>query len=265
MPLPLWQIVVLAIVQGLTEFLPISSSGHLVVLATWLSGGNVEQLEVADVSVVLHLGTLASILVVYGARLVRLLGEDRRAIPLLIVGTLPAVVIGLGIELTCKELIESALLAGLMLPVTGLVLLWAARQPVGAGQYTHMSWRSALVIGLGQAAAILPGLSRSGTTISVGLQQGLAPRAAATFSFLLAVPAIAGAGVLKLGPLASDQTAHTPWLHLLLGGFVSFLVGLVALYWLIRWLERGRLQLFAWWCIPLGIAVTLHQLWLLTA
>ncbi len=261
MPLPLWQILILAIVQGFTEFLPISSSGHLAVLATWMSGGNVERLEVADLTVVLHLGTLASILVVYGAQLVRLLGQDRRAIPLLIVGTIPAVVIGLSIELTCKELIESALLAGIMLPITGLVLLWGSRQPIGTVQYPQMSWRSALVIGLSQAAAILPGLSRSGTTIAVGLQQGLAPRSAATFSFLLAVPAIAGAGVLKLGKLATEPGAHTPWSHLLLGGLVSFLIGLVALVWLIRWLERGRLQLFAWWCIPLGFVVIVQQLW----
>lgn len=262
MPLPLWQILVLAVVQGLTEFLPVSSSGHLVVIAAWMSSGDVARLEVGDLTVVLHLGTLLSILVVYRARLVGLLQEDRRAIPLLIVGTLPAVVVGLGIELTRKELIESALLAGLMLPVTGLLLLWAARRPPGTVPYPQMSWRSALVIGLGQAAAILPGLSRSGTTISVGLRRGLAPQAAATFSFLLAVPAIAGAGLLKLGSLARHGGPHTPWPHLLAGGLVSFVVGIAALGWLIHWLERGRLRLFAWWCIPLGIAVTLHQLWL---
>ena len=227
MQLALWQILVLAVAQGFTEFLPISSSGHLVVLAALMGSGDPQQLDVGDVSVVLHVGTLFSILVFYAHRIWRLLGEDRRAIPLLIVGTIPAVVVGLSIELTCKHLIENTLLAGVMLVVTGLVLLWAARGMSGTTLYTEMSYRQALVIGLSQAAAILPGLSRSGTTISVGLKQGLSPRSAATFSFLLAIPAIAGAGVLKTIGMATKTGLQTPWPYLLIGGVVSFLVGLV--------------------------------------
>ncbi len=263
MQLALWQILVLAVVQGLTEFLPISSSGHLVVLAALMGAGDPEQLEVGDLSVVLHVGTLCSILVFYARRIWRLLGDDRRAIPLLIVGTVPAVVIGLGIKLTCEHLIESPLLAGVMLVVTGLVLLWSARGPSGRTEYTQMSYRQALLIGLSQAAAILPGLSRSGTTISVALRQGLAPRAAATFSFLLAIPAIAGAGLLTAISAASKAGLQTPWSSLLAGGGVAFLVGLAALGWLVRSLERGRLSLFAWWCIPLGVVVTSWQLYML--
>jgi undecaprenyl-diphosphatase len=261
MQLAFWQILVLAVAQGLTEFLPISSSGHLVILTALMGSGDPQQLDVADVSVVLHVGTLFSILVFYAHHIWRLLGEDRRAIRLLIVGTIPAVVVGLSIELTCKHLIENTLLAGVMLVVTGLILLWAARSLSGVTLYTEMSYRQALVIGLSQAAAILPGLSRSGTTISVGLKQGLSPRSAATFSFLLAIPAIAGAGVLKTIGMVTKTGLQTPWPHLLIGGVVSFLVGLWAISWLINWLERGRLRLFAWWCIPLGVMVTIWQLW----
>ncbi len=263
MQLALWHILILAVVQGFTEFLPISSSGHLVVLSAFIAAGNPEHLDVADLNVVLHIGTLFSIVVFYWQRIWRLLGVDRRVIRPLIIGTIPAVVIGLTVKIACEQLVESALLAGLMLPVTGLILLWALHGMKGQREYTELTDREALWIGLSQAAAILPGLSRSGTTISTGLKLGLKPQAAATFSFLLAIPAIAGAGLLTTISLATKTGLTTPWQHLLIGGIVSFAVGLLALHWLINWLERGRLRLFAWWCIPLGIAVTIWQLWTL--
>jgi len=260
MELALWQVVALAVVQGFTEFLPISSSGHLVVLSALMTHGDPSQLDVGDVSVVLHLGTLLSILVFYWRRIARLVGEDRRVIRLLLIGSLPVVLVGLPIELFCKHLIEIPLLAGFMLPVTGLVLLWATRELSGERRYPELTNRGALAIGLAQAAAILPGISRSGTTISAGLNLGLKPESAATFSFLLAIPAIGGAGLLKGTKMVMKAEWTTPWPYLLVGGVVSFFVGLLALKWLIDWLERGRLRLFAWWCIPLGIGVTIWQL-----
>ncbi len=262
MQLSLWQIAMLAVVQGFTEFLPVSSSGHLVVLAGILGSGDPSELEVADVNVVLHLGTLLSILVVYWHRIWRLLGQDRRVIRSLIVGTIPAVVVGLTIKVTCEQVIENALLAGILLPVTGLMLLWAMRWLHGRSDYVELTDRQALVIGLSQSAAILPGLSRSGTTICAGLRLGLSRQAAATFSFLLAVPAIAGAGLLTVISMANKTGVTTAWQHLLIGGVIAFLVGLLALHWLISWLEQGRLRLFAWWCIPLGLCVTAWQIWL---
>lgn len=262
MQLSFWHIVILAIVQGFTEFLPVSSSGHLVVLSGILASGDPQELEVADVNVVLHIGTLFSILVFYSYRIWRLLGQDRRAIRPLIVGTLPAVVLGLGIKLTCEEVIENALLAGLLLPVTGLTLLWAMRWLNGRGEYVELTDRQAFLIGLSQSAAIFPGLSRSGATICAGLRLGLSRQGAATFSFLLAIPAIAGAGLLTVVSMATETGVTTAWQHLLIGGIIAFVVGLLALHWLISWLERGRLRLFAWWCIPLGIGVTAWQIWL---
>lgn len=261
MPLTLVDILILAVVQGFTEFLPVSSSGHLVVLSAWMSGGVPGQLDVADLNVVLHIGTLFSIIVFYWQRIWRLVGEDRRVIRLLVIGTIPAVVLGLTIKLTCEQLVENPLLAGLMLPITGLMLLWAERHMQGQREYRELSDRQALLIGLSQSAAILPGLSRSGTTICAGLGLDLSPKSAATFSFLLAIPAIAGAGLLTTIKLVRHpDMMTTPWQHLLIGGLVSFVVGLFALHWLIRWLEAGRLRLFAWWCIPLGIGVTIWQL-----
>jgi undecaprenyl-diphosphatase len=263
MQLDLWQILLLACVQGLTEFLPISSSGHLVVLSAWLAAEDPSRLEVADLNVVLHLGTLLSIVVFYWHRLRRLAGEDRNLIVLLLIGTVPAVVVGLTIKLMFEHWVENALLAGLMLPITGLLLVWSSGKLQGRRECAQLTARDACLIGLSQAAAILPGLSRSGTTISAGLALGLAPRAAATFSFLLAIPAIGGAGLLTAVSLATKTEMSSPWQHLVLGGIIAFVVGLFSLSWLIRWLEQGRLWWFAWWCIPLGICVTLWQLTML--
>ena len=257
-----WQMVVLAVVQGLTEFLPISSSGHLVIVAAWFGGGE-KELDVSDVNIVLHVGTLCSILVFYWYRVWRLIGEDRRAVVLLAIGTLPAVVVGVPLKLWFEQVLESPLLAGCMLLVTGAILLAAARCRRGEGEYLRLGFGQALLIGGAQAVAILPGISRSGATIAMGLRLGLSPKSAATFSFLLAIPAIGGAGLLELKSLLGDAQHATPPLDLAAGAVVSFIVGLASLWWLVRWLERGRFQLFAWWCIPLGLGVIVWQLFLL--
>jgi undecaprenyl-diphosphatase len=263
MDLSLWQIVILAITQGATEFLPISSSGHLVVLAAFMApGGTTEGLEVSDVNIVLHGGTLVSILVFYWQRIWRLVGEDRRLIGLLFVGTLPAVLVGLPLKKFGGEaVLSSPLLAGCLLPVTGIVLLWASRAKPGDKVYGQIGYPSALAIGVAQALAILPGLSRSGMTISAGLRLGLQPQSAATFSFLLAIPVIGGACLLELASMLGEASLNTPLHYLAIGALISFAVGLVSLAWLVRWLERGRFQYFAAWCIPLGAIVVVWQLW----
>lgn len=260
----LLQVVVLAVVQGITEFLPISSDGHLLLVATWMQGG-ITSAETHDLTIVLHMGTLLSIVVYYRRQIVELLTQDWRTIGLIVVGTLPAVLIGLPLKMTTwgEAILNSTLMAGLMLPVTGLILLLAGRTTPGEVTYRTMPWSTAILIGIAQSFALLPGLSRSGTTIASGLGLGLARPQSATFSFLLAIPAIAGAGVLgglhllksqKLTMAAPVATATPPW-QLLVGAVISFFVGLAALWWLNHWLQKGRLHLFGWYCIGLGIVV----------
>lgn len=259
MQLELWQLIVLAVVQGITEFLPISSDGHLAVVSAFLVPGQ-DLDQFVEVNIVLHLGTFCSILVYYWRRIGRLLGEDRRLIGLLIIGTLPAVLIGLPLHKLGKDLLGSALLAGCMLPVTGLLLLIARHYQANTQDYRTTTWRQALLIGCAQATALLPGISRSGTTITSGLALGLTPASATTFSFLLALPAIAGAGVLGMIDIAQGEGSHTPPLWLAISAVVSFLVGLCAISFLVKMLERQRLHWFAYWCIPFGIAVVVWQL-----
>ena len=260
-----WQILILAVVQGVAEFLPISSSGHIVVLAAAMSGGDPRPLDVAEVNIFLHVGTLLSILVFYWQRIWRLLGKDRRTIGLLVVGTIPAVAAGIPIKTWGSEaLLSNPLLTGAMLVLTGLMLLWLGTRPAGRLDYPELSYRQATLIGISQAAAILPGISRSGATIASGVGLGLRREAAATFSFLLAIPVIGGAGILELKDLldadADGSALGTPLPVLLLGAAIAFVVGLVALRWLLNWLRQGRIQRFAYWCIPLGILVVIWQL-----
>jgi undecaprenyl-diphosphatase len=256
----LWQVLVLAVVQGITEFLPVSSDGHLALIEPLLWGTASDPPNSMDLTIVLHLGTLGSILVYFRQRIVRLLGEDRRALGLIVVGTIPAVVLVLICKLLFDDVFEpilkNTLLAGCMLPVTGAAVIWAHRHGGGSRFYRDLTWTDSLLIGVAQAAAILPGLSRSGSTIAAGLTLGMSRSAAATYSFLLAIPALAGAGVYEaFSMLRHKQPLSTSADNLAIGAVVSFVVGLVAIALLQQVLERGRLHYFGWYCIGLGLVV----------
>lgn len=257
-------ILILAVIQGITEFLPISSDGHLVVAtalyARWT--GDPLPKDLLEVEIMLHAGTLLAVIVVYWQQLMRLLTVDRRVIGLLIVGTLPGAAAGLLMKKYIEAELESPLAAGIGFIVTGLLLIWAQWRCCGSGDYTALTWRQALIIGLFQAAAPLPGVSRSGTTIAAGVALcKLSPRAAADFSFLLSVPIVAAAVSFQSLKLASKGIASgTAWHVLAIGAVVSFVVGVFALRFLIVWIRRGRIVDFAWWVIPLGIGVVVWQL-----
>ncbi|QDT06836.1 Undecaprenyl-diphosphatase [Rubripirellula lacrimiformis] len=249
------EILVLAVVQGIAEFLPISSSGHLVILGALMG----ELSESPTLEVILHGGTLGSILVVYWRRILNLLTSDRRVISLLVVGTLPAVVIGLTIKTQFEHIMRYPLLAGAMLLVTGAILVVLGRLKPRSGVYQEMTHKNAFLIGCFQAFAILPGISRSGSTILGGRLLGLKNEDSVTFSFLLAIPAILGATVLTLKDVYEQSVAGQPMqysgMELAVGATISFLVGIFALKWLIGWSRQDRLHWFAWWCIPAGFVV----------
>jgi undecaprenyl-diphosphatase len=245
----LMEMVVLAIVQGIAEFLPISSSGHLVLVGALLG----QTSESAAVEIILHTGTLASILVVFWRRILQLLTTDQRVIPLLVIGTIPAVIVGLSIKIYAEPMLKNPLLTGCMLLVTAAMLLGLRRLPQRGGDYTGFRWWQALLVGCFQAFAILPGVSRSGATIFGGRMMGL--RDAVTFSFLLAIPAISGATVLAIKDLRDEGVSGDEMSLLIVGAVISFTVGIFALRWLIRWSRKDRLHWFALWCAPLGFLV----------
>ena len=246
-----FDLLLLAIIQGIAEFLPISSSGHLVLAGHWLG---IEEAQ-GTLNIMLHAGTLLSIVVFYFQRIARLVYEDRRVVPLLIVGTIPGALAGVLIKAYAEWLTESAWLAASLLIVTGLILVASTRikrpNPI---DYRDAGWKVAIGVGLAQAFAILPGISRSGATICTGLWLGLKRESAGTFSFLLAIPIIAGASAYEIRKqLKEGLTDDQGWGMLILGALISFVVGYIALYWLTKFIEKGKFHMFAWWCIPLGI------------
>jgi undecaprenyl-diphosphatase len=257
----LWQGILLGLVQGLTEFLPVSSDGHLAVI------GHVAGVHTPGVfvEVALHVATLGSILVVYGGRFWRLvLGvlrrqpADVRYAGLLIIGMIPAVILGVLFEDLIGKAFNSLWAAGVGFLVTGIAL-WSTRRraPAGADRPTV---GGAAVIGFAQALAILPGISRSGMTISSGLWFGMGTVAAADFSFLMAIPLIAGAGVWESRHISTDM-AQVGALPLLAGCLVAFVSGVFAIRFLVAMLQRGRFHAFAPYCFAMGALTLAYALW----
>lgn len=262
-PLSLGQAVLLGIIQGLTEFLPVSSSGHLALAEAYLRipGGGI------GVAVLLHAGTLLAILLVFPdgwKRLVRgafaLLrspfhparwSQDARLAALVGCATIPGAVVGLTLEHRIETAFGDPRVVGGLLLVTAAILFATRRTGDGIGA---VGFRVAWMVGLVQACAILPGISRSGSTIAVALLIGVARPAAAEFSFLAAIPLIAGSLVLTLPELGSDLSGGGA-VSLVVGFITSFLVGWAALAWLVSLVRRGQLHWFGLYCAAVGVAV----------
>jgi undecaprenyl-diphosphatase len=244
----------LGLVQGLTEFLPVSSDGHLVIAQRLL--GIHEQGMVFEI--VVHVATLASVLLFYRARVAQLVmgvlarrPEAWRYGGKLVVATLPAVVATLAFGDFLESLFESARAAAVGLLVTGAVL-WTTRHARAVGQ-AEPGWWVALLMGCAQAVAILPGVSRSGLTLATALALGLAPGAAAEFSFLMSVAAILGAAVWALPELLASPAGHA---GVLMTGFALALVsGIGAIWFCIRALRSGGLHWFAYYTWAAGLAM----------
>lgn len=253
----MYRYAILGLLQGLTEFLPVSSSGHLVLVqALWGMDPPGVLLEA-----VLHLGTLVAVLLYFWRDIRRLLGrgvrregrEERRYLGLLALGTVPIVIGGLW----ARDLVEAAFssvgLVGGMLLVTSL-LLWLGGRFSGRATVPGLGIRSAVLVGLAQAAALLPGISRSGATISTGILAKVRPEEAARFSFLLSIPAVLGAGILSLGEALGAGLPKGEWAGISIGAAISVASGLVAIHWLLAAVRRGRLWPFALYCAALGTA-----------
>ncbi len=242
----LWEIILLGIVQGISEFLPISSDGHLVIVESLL-GHNTENLSL---NIALHFGTLMSILLVYRKDVIPALLQPRLLMAV-IVATLPVVVAALLFGDVFKEASNSAFIAGIGLLYTAGLLFLTPRIDQGQKGISEIRLRDALVIGLLQALAPLPGVSRSGSTIVGALLMGVRRDAAANFSFYIAVPAIAGAVTKEL--LFDRPPMTISPFNLGIGMLVGFVVGVIALKALLRIVAARKLIRFAWYVLVLGI------------
>lgn len=272
----IFQIIVLGIVQGLTEFIPVSSSAHLV-LIPYFFGWN---LPPVFFGIVLHLGTLTAILIYFWKDILQLLTSDRRYVFLIIVACIPTAVMGFLFKDFFESLFENPLGVSVLLLVTGS-LLWVSdthsHPPLGGvehcstvgtlpyrvGTRIRVTVFDALWIGFAQGCAIAPGISRSGATISTGLLRRMDGETAVRFSFLLSIPAILGALVFKLKDFHFQSSpdiigATTYWL----GGIVAGVSGYLAIKVVFKSIKTGKFKLFAYYCWALGLvgilSVCLH-------
>ena len=237
------------LIQGLTEFLPISSSGHLVLVPALLDR---EGPDLAT-SAVLHLGTLAAVLAYFRVEVgevIRFTDLGRQLLKLLVIGTIPAAVLGLLFAGPLDEFNDTPRAVAAALGAAGVVLIVASRIPPGDREVDSVAAKDAALIGTAQALALIPGVTRSGMTIGAGLGRRLDPHHAARFSFLLGIPAIAGAGLLALIDLAGSDSGvpGETWL----GVVVAAATGYAAIAALLRMIRSIGLAPFGVYCIAAG-------------
>lgn len=265
--------VLLGILQGLTEFLPISSSGHL---ALARHAFDVESPGVTF-EVLAHFGTALAVVWVFRRRVASIVAavlraifsprahglrgeaaaygsdsggrtDDARMALHLVIATVPAALVGVFLKERVEAAFDDPVLVSLMLIVTGFVL-WASRRKAGVGR-RHEGLRDSIAVGLAQAAAILPGISRSGATICAGLGVGLARERAAEFALLLSVPVILGATIVSIGDIANAGSAFGP--GFVIGGIAAFASAVPAIRILVRVVASGRMHRFAYYCWAVG-------------
>jgi undecaprenyl-diphosphatase len=269
-----WQALLLGLLQGATELFPVSSLGHAVLIPTLLHW-RYRQSDPGFVPflVLLHLGTAGALLVLYWrewGRIIagffraafrgRIMSEDERLAMLLVAGTVPGGAVGARLENPIKSLFATPFVAAVFLIVNGLILLVAEvlrrrdeaahRQDEGDyRQAQQLGFRAAVIVGACQALALIPGISRSGVTMAGGLVAGLRHQEAARFSFLLATPIIAAAGVLEIPQLLARKG---PLGEYLLAGLLAALAAYASARFLLRYFRSGRLDPYGWYCIALG-------------
>ena len=251
------QAAILGLVQGLGEFLPISSSAHLV-LIPWLFKWNDPGLTF---DIALHIGTLIAVAIYFWKDWLKLITKgltdvrstEGKLFWYLVAATIPGAVVGFLLEKKAETIFREPILIATMLILLGVLLYWADRRGVKHIEMNRITFRTSLFIGLSQALAIIPGVSRSGITMTMGLLMGLTREGAARFSFLLAAPIIFGAALVKLPFLISNPSIIT--INFIIGILVSFVIGILSIGFLLRYVQTNNFLPFAWYRFILGSLV----------
>ena len=264
-----WQVVILAVVQGLTEFLPVSSSGHLAIVSRVFFAEDAG----ASFTAVTQLGTEAAVLVYFARDIVRILGAwfsgfcgrgphahrsaDYRLGWYVIIGTIPICVLGLLFKDQIRSGVRNLWVIATALVVFSAVIALAERVGKQSRDVEQLTWRDAVVVGIAQTLALVPGVSRSGATISAGLFLGQQRELSARFGFLLAIPAVFASGLFSLPdafhPVMEGMSATGP--QLLVATAIAFVVGLAAVAWFLRFLVRHSMYWFVGYRVVAGVAV----------
>jgi undecaprenyl-diphosphatase len=257
--------IVLGIVQGLTEFLPISSSAHQSIVGQLFFGGHDPG---AAFTAITQLGTESAVIVYFARDIWRILTHWARSLVgrvprddpdarmgwLVVVGSIPIVVLGLLFEDAIDSVLRNLWITVAMLAGFGIVLWVADRLARNALELKDLSWPDGIALGFAQALALVPGVSRSGATIAGGLFLGYQREAATRYAFLLAIPAVFGSGLYKLKDLGEDPTLV--WGPTLAATVIAFVVGFAVIHWLLRYVSRHNFSIFVWYRLALAAVVS---------
>ncbi|MEY4293526.1 MAG: hypothetical protein RIR29_176 [Actinomycetota bacterium] len=267
----IFEAVILGLVQGLTEFLPISSSAHVQIASQLLGLGDIPKPELTAFIATIQLGTEAAVLIYFFKDIVRIVRawfksfaqkskstdaekQDAKMGWLIIVGSMPVVVVGLLFKDAIETQLRSLWVIAIMLIVFGVILGIADRVATQQKSIQKLSVRDGLLFGAAQALAVIPGVSRSGGTITMGLFLGYSRQAAARYSFLLAIPAVIASGLFEFATTFGDLS-HADFAATAVATAVSFAVGFSVIVALLRYLSRGSFMPFIIWRIVVGVAI----------
>ncbi len=247
---------ILGLVQGLTEFLPVSSSGHLVIFKDLLG---LKQPGIT-LEVLLHVSTLLAVLFVFRRDFVKLLqfwkyGEHKHFLWMLVLGSIPTAILGLLLSDYIEMLFQSTLAVGFMLLITGLILRLLTVLPAGNKDLSRMGPWDALFIGLAQGIAVVPGISRSGSTIAGAIFRGLEPESAVRYSFMLSTPAIAGAALWESRHIGLGGIGGAALGSYALAAAVACLSGVLAIKLFINLLKGNKFHYFSYYCWGAGLLI----------
>jgi undecaprenyl-diphosphatase len=266
------QAFILGIIQGITEFLPISSSAHLVIVPNLLNW-NIPKEQIFPFDVLVQLGTIASVIIYFWKDLLKIIKDFLSGIfepkPfsnekthlgwMIVIATIPAALGGLLFKDIVEKAFGSIIAIAVFLIITAILLFVADRYGKNDKEMEKVSWKNSLFIGIFQLFALLPGISRSGSTISAGVLQGLKRKEAARFSFLMSIPVMLGAGLVSLKDLF-EVANLSEFIPVLAIGFITAgIIGYLSIHWLLKFLNKSKLTSFSIYCLLIaGLVIAVN-------
>lgn len=247
------QAIVLGFIQGITEFIPVSSSGHLVIIQHFFKGFSQPGVLF---DAMLHLGTMIAVIFYFKDKIIEMF-TNKKLLLLVILATIPTAIIGFSFKENFEEMFLNVKLTALALILTGIVVFIADRVKNGNKELKKTTWVDSIIVGIAQGIAIIPGISRSGSTISIGIFLNLDKKFAMEFSFLLSIPAILGAVILQLRHISKDTLANVDILPYIFGIITAIVTGYLSIRVLLNFLQKQRLYIFSIYCWLIGTAVVL--------
>ena len=265
-----WQAIILGIIEGVTEFLPVSSTGHLTIVEK-LMGMRIDDPSLTAFTAVIQIGAILAAIIYFWSDIWRVLSawwrglwwkRARRQFDYaygwaIIIGSVPIAVIGLLFKDQVETVLRSLWFVAIALIGWSLVMWWADKRSEKTNHRSEQqtTWRDTLAIGVGQCLALIPGISRSGATISVGLLRGFDRVAVTKLSFFLGIPALMAAGLLEMLTASKHIAGGVGWTATILATIVSFVVGYFAISWLLKFVAQNDFSLFIWYRVGLGVLI----------